>query len=74
MEKSLNRIGAERFSTPRDIIRDFISILNLLQQNPELTFEGVLHGPDFKPAIAGAAPNDDEEIEDAETTFREFKL
>lgn len=74
MEESLNRMGADRFSTPREIIRDFISILNLLQQNPELTFHGVLHGPDFQPTAAGAAPDDDEEIAEPESTFREFKL
>jgi DNA-binding ferritin-like protein (Dps family) len=34
MEEMFNKPGAEEFLTPREVIRDFINILNLLRQNP----------------------------------------
>ena len=30
----LNRIGADTLLTPREVLRDFVALLNLLQQNP----------------------------------------
>lgn len=86
MEESLHRVGAERFSTPREIIRDFITVLNLIQQNPGLKFDDVVHGGDFKPSEAPAEPDESEVPEPVETTsastppatadqqFKEFKL
>lgn len=50
MEETLHRLGADRFATPREIIRDFITVLNLMQQNPGVEFEQILHGPGFEPA------------------------
>jgi len=47
MEEILNRIGADQLLTPREVIRDFIAILNILQQNPEQPFEGILYGEGF---------------------------
>lgn len=52
MEETLSRLGAQRFSTPREIIRDFITVLNLIHQHPELEFEAVVHGTDYKPSAA----------------------
>ena len=86
MEESLHRVGAERFSTPREIIRDFITVLNLIQQNPGLKFDEVVHGGDFKPSEPPAEPDESEVPEPVETTaasappatadqqFKEFKL
>lgn len=39
-----NRLGAEKLSTPREVVRDFISVLNILQQNPQLTLKELIHG------------------------------
>jgi len=86
MEESLHRVGSERFSTPREIIRDFITVLNLIQQNPGLKFDEVVHGSDFKPSEAPAEPDESEVPEPVEVTavsapaatvdqqFKEFKL
>jgi hypothetical protein len=80
MEESLHRIGAERFSTPREIIRDFVSVLNLIQQNPQLSFDNVVHGKEFTPSVAAAEPDEDEVQEPepaaqpAGQEFKEFKL
>jgi len=35
MEEIFNRPEAEEFLTPREVIRDFLNILNILRQNPE---------------------------------------
>ena len=36
MEEMFNKPGASEFPTPREVIRDFLNILNLLRQNPGL--------------------------------------
>ncbi|GEM_PF-67729 len=35
MEEMYNKPGASEFLTPREVIRDFLNILNILRQNPE---------------------------------------
>ncbi|MFB3917470.1 MAG: ATP-binding protein [Terriglobales bacterium] len=64
-----NRLGAEAFLTPRETIRDFIAVLNLLRQNPAFTFEQVIHGSDFKPSASAPDPDVDEKAK-----YAEFKL
>lgn len=41
------RIGADQNITPREIIRDFIELLDLLYQNPSMTMEELLQSDDF---------------------------
>ncbi len=41
------RIGANTNITPREVIRDFIELLDIMYQNPELTVEGLLKSEDF---------------------------
>ncbi len=36
MEEIFNKPGASEFLTPREVIRDFLNILNILRQNPDL--------------------------------------
>jgi hypothetical protein len=36
MEEIFNKPGAAEFLTPREVIRDFLNIANILRQNPEL--------------------------------------
>lgn len=36
MEEIFNKPGAAEFLTPREVIRDFLNILNILRQNPSL--------------------------------------
>ena len=42
-----SRIGAEQNITPREVIRDFIELLDLLYQNPSMTMEELLQSEDF---------------------------
>ena len=56
MTEVYNRLGADQLLTPREVIRDFISILNLTQQNPTLTFDGLLQDPNFQFSKAESDP------------------
>jgi len=44
MEDSLRRIGAKEFATPRDLVREFVNLLNLLAQYPEKTWQEIVSG------------------------------
>lgn len=59
-----NRVGADTHITPREIIRDFIEVLNILFQNPTSTVGEVLGGSSF---VLADAKQDDE-------PFLEFDL
>jgi hypothetical protein len=62
-------LGADKLSTPREIVRDFISVLNILQQNPQITLKELIHGSNFQPTRADKNPDVDENSE-----FAEFSL
>lgn len=44
MEESLRRIGAREFATPRELIREFVTLLNLLTQYPEKPWREIITG------------------------------
>jgi hypothetical protein len=44
------RLGTEQLLTPREIVRDFIAVLNIIQQNPGVSFDSIVAGKDFKPS------------------------
>lgn len=64
------RIGADKNITPREVIRDFIELLNLIYQNPEMTVEALLGSEKF--SYAKAEP-ENVEMGRAEE-FAEFEL
>ena len=37
-----SRTGAEELATPREIIRDFLTVLNIMKDNPEADFDTVV--------------------------------
>ena len=63
-----NRVGAESHITPREIIRDFIELINILHQNPDKVVAQVLGDNSFELAKGGLS---EEEIHDE---FREFEI
>lgn len=69
MQEVAGRMGAEELLTPREVVRDFVSLLNILHQNPQASFGQVLHGPDFK---IRAAEKDPDQTEGSE--YAEFSL
>lgn len=48
LELEFSRIGADSHITPREVIRDFIQVLDILYQNPRLTVRGILGTEDFQ--------------------------
>lgn len=65
LQEAVNRIGADEWLTPREIVRDFISVLNLMQQNPELRFRSLMTGDLFK-TVHPAETAEDESSDAAE--------
>ena len=62
------RIGADLNITPREVIRDFIELLNLLYQNPSMTIEQLLNSDEFSYAKTEAVSDE------ADGTFVEFSV
>lgn len=48
-----NRVGADTHITPREIIRDFVELVNILHQNPDKTVAGILGSNSFVLAKGG---------------------
>ena len=44
LQEVVNRLGAEALLTPGEIVRDFLSVLNILQQNPNVSFKQLVQG------------------------------
>jgi len=59
-----SQLGADRLSTPREVVRDFMTLLNVLHQNPQLTFEQLLN-----PSELRLSPTGEEDGEFAEFTL-----
>lgn len=63
-----NRVGAETHITPREIIRDFIELINILHQNPDKSIAEILGSNSFEMAKGGVS---EEEIH---SDFTEFEI
>ena len=62
------RIGADQNITPREVIRDFIELLDLLYQNPEMRIASLLESDEFSYAKSEAVSDE------AESGFVEFTV
>lgn len=65
------RIGADQNITPREVIRDFIELLDLLYQNPTMTMDALLESDGFTYAKSEAVAQSSEQID---PTYAEFTL
>lgn len=54
IQMEYSRVGADSHITPREIIRDFIELLDILYQHPEKTAGELLKGQAFGDMPAGA--------------------
>ncbi len=63
-----NRVGASTHITPREIIRDFIELINILYQNPQKTVSEILGDNSFEMAKGGI------EGEEIREEFQEFEI
>ena len=55
------RIGADQNITPREVIRDFIELLDLLYQHPDMDLTSLLESDEFSYALSGAVSDETEE-------------
>lgn len=62
------RIGADQHITPREVIRDFIELLDLLYQDPARTMDDLLDSEDFAYARSEAVSDE------ADQDFAEFTI
>ena len=63
------RLGADSTLTPREVIRDFIEVLDILQQNPDSTVAGILGSQEFSFAETSLA-----EQETVAAPYAEFTI
>lgn len=71
------RVGAQTNITPREVIRDFIELLDILYQNPDLQVRELLNSEDFSyaksQALEESKPEEGEQEEDGQE-FAEFEI
>ena len=58
MEMVSNRIGAEKLLTPREVTRDFLTLLSLLHQNPKESFDSLTRSGRVQIKSADSDPDD----------------
>ena len=63
-----SRIGADQNITPREVIRDFIELMDLLYQNPAMTMDELMKSEDFTYAKSEAVSDQ------TERNFAEFTI
>ena len=61
IEIDYSRIGAESNISPREVIRDFIELLNILYQNPKVTVSELMQSDDF---VYAKSELDSQEVKD----------
>ncbi|MDK2904853.1 MAG: hypothetical protein PWP16_582 [Eubacteriaceae bacterium] len=68
----LSRLGADQLLTPREITRDFLGLLNILQQNSNITFATLMDEQNYS---VKSADEDPETISsDNDDLFAEFDI
>lgn len=67
LQAEYSRIGADTKLTPREVIRDFIELLNILYQNPSKSAADLLQTGEY-------AVSDESETSDDADAFAEFEL
>lgn len=60
VQEIVDRLGASALLTPGEIVRDFISVLNILQQNQEISFEELIHSSKLPLSLTDKKINVDE--------------
>lgn len=67
LQAIIGRLGAEALLTPGEIVRDFMSVLNILHQDPKMTLRQLIQSTNFQPTKQ-SDPQMDEGSEFAEFT------
>lgn len=67
IQQEYSRIGADSHITPREVIRDFIELLDIIFQNPQIDVSGFISSGE----AVGSAPS---ESSDVDEEFAEFEI
>lgn len=70
LQLEFGRVGAESHITPREVIRDFIEMLDIMYQDSTVTVAGLLGSSDFVHAV----PEADDEGSDVAPGYAEFTI
>lgn len=68
----LSRLGADQLLTPREVTRDFLGLLNILQQNPNVTFAELISDEEL--AVKSAEKDPEQLDESSDSLFAEFDI
>lgn len=76
MEEALRRMGAREFTTPRELVREFVNLLNLLVQYPDKTWQEIVLGlPAPTESSSEESPESSRAVEDDPMNrFNDFKV
>ena len=72
LQIEFGRVGAETHLTPREVIRDFIELLDIMYQNPETDMEALLTSSEF--ALVSSGGSSGEADKPGNRNFAEFKI
>ena len=72
LQIEFGRVGADTHLTPREVIRDFIELLDIMYQNPETDMEALLTSDEFATMASGGTGGEAEKP--GERSFAEFKI
>ena len=72
LQIEFGRVGAETHLTPREVIRDFIELLDIMYQNPETDMEALLTSSEF--ALVSSGGSSGEVDKPGNRNFAEFKI
>ncbi len=72
LQVEFGRVGAETHLTPREVIRDFIELLDIVCQNPGTDVDALLRSDAFAGAVAAPAVAAGEK--DVDSAFAEFTI
>lgn len=68
----VDRLGVDQLLTPREITRDFLGLLNIMHQNPDLTFDMLITEKGF--SVKSAERNPEEVSKTEDDLFAEFDI
>jgi len=74
MSQALSRAGADELVTPREIIRDFLTVLNVMKDNPGVKFESLVKEVADKPILKEDISNSSNAISEKKNKISLFDI
>ena len=74
LQVEFGRVGADTHLTPREVIRDFIELLDIVYQNPGTDVDALLGSDAFSGAVSAPAVAAGEAAGDVDAAYAEFTI